>query len=141
MRCIAGSCHCGGITFEFQLPDPGPMIAARACGCTFCRTHGGTWTSHPEGTLTGRAREPERVNRYRFGHGTADFYICRACGGVPFVVSKVDGQDRAVVNVNTFTNVSPDEVAISSTDFEGEGVEDRLARRSRNWIGRVDILP
>ena len=151
MREIAGACHCGGITFEFCFPEQGPdsgsdsgsgggaAIVVRECGCGFCRTHGGVWTSHPDGTLIGVLHAPEQVNRYRFGHGTADFYICNRCGAVPFVVSTVDGRDRAVVNANTFTNVARDQMMFVSTDFEAEGVDERLMRRNRNWIGRVDI--
>ena len=49
---ILGNCHCGNISFELVWnPDP-QEIPARACDCTFCRKHGGVWTSNPAGALT-----------------------------------------------------------------------------------------
>ncbi len=75
----------------------------------------------------------ELVNRYRFGTETADFYICTRCGVAPIVTSEIDGSGYAVVNVNCFDDVDPAELDESPTDFDGEGTEDRLARRQRNW--------
>jgi hypothetical protein len=37
------------------------------------------------------------------------------------------------VNVNTFDNVDRSQLIETSTDFEGETTENRLARRRRNW--------
>ena len=48
---IHGSCHCANLTFELTWePDPAE-IPARACDCTFCRKHGGVWTSNPAASL------------------------------------------------------------------------------------------
>jgi len=55
------------------------------------------------------------------------------------VKSTIDGKDYAVVNVNTFENVDRSELRSSVTDFEGEGVEERLERRKRTWISRVTV--
>ena len=139
MRHVTGSCHCSNIRFDFYLPSEEPIIPIRACGCTFCQKHRGEWTSHPEGRLVAKLAEPEEVNRYQFGHGTADFYICKRCGVAPFVVSTVNGSDRAVVNAHSFDNVPSEELVSSSTDFDGESVDGRLARRDRNWIGDVTV--
>ena len=139
-RHITGRCHCGNLSFDFELPDPGPTIAVRACGCSFCLAHGGVYTSHPEGQLTGHVADANELNLYRFGHETADFYICRRCGVVPFVTSAVDGTLRAVVNVNTFTNVAADEMQASRSDFEAESSKSRMSRRGGNWIGSVTIV-
>ena len=49
---IAGSCHCGNISFQLRwLPEP-TEITARSCTCTFCTKHGGVWTACPNGELT-----------------------------------------------------------------------------------------
>ena len=83
MRHIEGSCHCGNITYDFYLPLDEPPIPVRACGCSFCRKHQGVWTSHPDGRLEGYVAEHGQLSTYRFGHGTADFYVCRRCGVPP----------------------------------------------------------
>ena len=133
MRHITGSCHCANITFDFHLPDEGPVIAVRACGCSFCQKHRGVWTSHPQGLVKLSVDDPARVQRYRFGTKTADFHICSECGVAPVVSCEIDGSHYAVVNVHCFDNVDRAEFDESATDFEGEATEDRLARRKRNW--------
>lgn len=138
-RSIEGRCHCGNIRFTFDLSGGGPRIAVRACGCAFCRKHGGVYTSDPKGRLEVRIADQERVTRYRFGTGTADFHICSTCGVVPAVTSEIDGTLYAVVNVNCFEGVDPAELDRSESDFEGEVTESRLARRQRNWIPGVTI--
>ena len=132
-RPIHGTCHCGNISFVFDWPGEGATIPVRACGCSFCQKHRGVWTSHPEGRVTVALGDPARVQRYRFGTETADFYICADCGVAPLVASEIDGAAYAVVNVNCFDDVEPGELDESSTDFAGETTGDRLARRARNW--------
>lgn len=137
IRRIDGACHCGNIRFAFELPESDGLIPVRACGCSFCRKHGAVHTSHPKGRLAVRIEDERRVERYRFGTKTADFYVCRTCGVEPLVTSEIDGTLYAVVNVNSFENVDPGELDRSASDFEGEATGDRLARRKRNWIGAV----
>jgi hypothetical protein len=79
------------------------------------------------------------VSRYRFATNTADFFVCRRCGVVPFVTSEIEGELFAVVNVNTFDAVDPTVFESSVTNFDGELREDRLARRARTWIRNVTI--
>jgi hypothetical protein len=137
---IQARCHCGNIAFTLDWEGDRPEIPARACGCTFCVKHGGTWTSNPRGTLAIRIREPARVSRYEFGTRTATFHVCAKCGSVPFVTSDIAGHRYAVVNVNMFDNVDPAWLRRGPADFEGEDIESRLARRKRNWIADVQII-
>ncbi len=139
MRNILGKCHCGNIEYEFLWPESGNDIPVRACSCTFCRKHNGVYTSHPQGQLKARVSDQSRVNKYAFGTKTAEFYICANCGVVPFVTSKIQGKTYAVVNVNTFENVKPEDLVSSVTDFDGESIDGRLQRRARNWIPQVTI--
>jgi hypothetical protein len=83
--------------------------------------------------------DPSRVSRYAFGTETAAFQICMTCGVAPLVTSRIDGRLYAVVNVNTFENVDPSLLQRGSSTLDGESVDDRLARRQRNWIGHVDF--
>jgi hypothetical protein len=139
MRNILGKCHCGNIEYEFLWPESGKEIPVRVCSCTFCRKHNGIYTSHPQGHLKARISDQSRINRYAFGTKTAEFYICASCGVVAFVISQIQGKTYAVVNVNTFEDVNPEELVSSVTDFDGETINGRLQRRARNWIPRVTI--
>ena len=136
---IRGNCHCGNIAFTLAWdPDPAE-IPARACGCTFCSKHGGVWTSNPAGSLEVAVRDPARVARYAFGTRTAEFHICTRCGVVPVVTSHIDDHLYAVVSVNAFEGVPESLLRRAPADFDGEGTDDRLARRKRNWIADVEF--
>ena len=137
MREIRGQCHCGNITFEFVWAGDSDVIPVRACSCSFCTKHGGVYTSHPQGRLSVRIDNHEQVHRYQFGTRTAEFHVCARCGVVPLVTSTIEGTCYAVVNVNTFEDLDRSDLDASITDFDGEGVDDRLARRRRNWIPDV----
>jgi hypothetical protein len=87
-----------------------------------------------------RYRVAARVSRYRFGTRTAEFLICAACGIVPIATSRVENWLHAVVNVNTFEGVDPALLRHAAADFHDEAPAFRLARRQRNWIGRVRFV-
>lgn len=136
---IAGSCHCGNISFTLAWPGEGNEIPARSCGCSFCVKHGGVWTSHPNAGLRVRLSDAGSVARYAFGTETADFLVCARCGVAPLVTSRIDDHLYAVVNVNSFDNVDDARLRPTPASFEGEGVESRLDRRRRNWIADVTL--
>ena len=134
---IRGSCHCRNISFLLTWePDP-TEIPARACTCSFCTKHGGVWTSNPHASLTVHVEDPSLVSKYTHGTETAEFHICAKCGVVPLVTSRIDGSVYAVVSVNAFEGIEPSLLRRASASFEGESEASRLARRKRNWIGRV----
>ncbi|MFV2073989.1 MAG: GFA family protein [Thermoanaerobaculales bacterium] len=139
MRVIKGACHCGSIRYEFTWPLAGSEIPVRACSCDFCTKHRGTYTSHPDAALDAVIADEALVSRYTFATGTADFYVCRRCGVVPFATSRIDDRLFAVVNVNTFDATDPVCFTSEVADFDGESAESRLARRKRTWIGRVTV--
>lgn len=133
MREIQGSCHCGNIRFVYHRPGLEGAISVRACGCSFCQKNQGVWTSHAQGWVALAVGDPAQINRYTFGTGTADFYICTNCGGAPVATSEIDGEGYAVVNVNCVDGIDRSEFAETATDFDGESTEGRLVRRQRNW--------
>jgi len=45
----------------------------------------------------------------------------------------------AVVNVNALEDIDPSWLNRSAANFDGEDVDARLARRTRNWIADVAI--
>jgi hypothetical protein len=136
---IRGKCHCGTISFSLAWePDP-TEIPARACGCSFCVKHGGLWTSKPNAILKVKVQDSALVSKYAFGTRTAEFHVCGRCGIVPVVTSRIDGHLYALVSVNALEGVDPALLRRSPANFDGEGTNDRLARRKRNWIANVEV--
>jgi hypothetical protein len=136
---IQGKCHCGNISYEFDIPGEAKDLPVRACGCSFCVKHGGAWTSHREGKLAATVRDALLVSKYRMGTKSADFYVCSRCGAVPFVTSSIESKLYAVVNVNTFEGVDPASLSRTAVSFEGETSANRLARRQQRWIPHVRV--
>jgi hypothetical protein len=134
---INGQCHCGNLAFTLRWEPEPAHIPARACTCSFCRKHGGVWTSCATGVLQVRVKDAAAVRRYAFGTRTAVFHVCSECGVVPVVTSEIEGRTYAVVSVHAFEDVDPALLQQSDVSFDGEGVDDRLARRQRNWIPDV----
>jgi hypothetical protein len=137
---ISGRCHCGNISFVLDWQPEPVEIAARACTCSFCLKHGGVWTSCPTGSLKVTVSAPSRVTRYAFGTKTAQFHVCSDCGVVPVVTSTIDDHLYAVVSVNAFEGVDASLLRRAPATFEGESVETRLARRTRNWVAKVEYV-
>ena len=136
---LNGKCHCGNIAFELDWPGDAPEIPARACDCSFCVKHGGVWTSNPESRLDVVIRDASHVSKYDFGTRTATFHVCTTCGAVPLATSEIAGHRYAVVNVNVMENVDSTRLRRTASHFDGEDIDSRLARRSRNWIADVRI--
>ena len=136
---IHGGCHCGNVTFTLEWAAETGPIPARACDCTFCVKHGGIWTSDAAARLRVNLRDRGQASLYNFGTRTADFHVCRACGVVPLVTSRIEGRVYAVVNVNAFNDLDRARVKVVPATFEGEETGARLERRKRNWIGDVSF--
>ena len=136
-RLINGSCHCGNINYELAWPAEEFPITTRECSCSFCQKHGATYTSHPQSRLSLQVKDQEKLNRYRFGHETADFIFCGQCGGLICAISRIDDHDYAVINVNNFNNVTAEELVHSVTNFDAESIEVRLGRRKKNWTPEI----
>jgi len=136
---IDGFCHCRNIEFILWWPRDASEIPVRQCGCSFCKKHGGAWTSHRDAKLVATIANQSNVTKYNFGTNTADFYVCVICGIVPFVLSEIEDKTYAVVNVNVFLDTGGASVARSPTNFDSESKASRLERRERNWIPNVVV--
>ena len=134
---MKGRCHCGNVALDLDWVGDADDIPARACACSFCIKHGGVWTSNPKATLAVSIADPALVSRYAFGTRTATFHVCARCGAVPLVTSEIAGRLYAVVNVNTLENIDRSRLRHAASDFDGEDVDSRLARRRRKWISDV----
>jgi len=134
---VHGGCRCGSVSFELAWqPDP-LEIPARACSCSFCRKHGGVWTSTPAGSLTVRVRNAAHLSSYEFATRTAQFRVCSHCGVVPLVTSRIQERLYAVVNVNVLEGIDSTLLRTVAATLEGESLATRLQRRQQNWIPDV----
>lgn len=138
---LEGGCHCQALRYFLHWPAGEPSLPARRCTCSYCIRFNGTWTSHPDAVLEISEAAECPALRYRFGTGTADFLVCSRCGVVVAAVCKFEAGPKAVVNINTLDAQHDLELDCSDSDFEGEVLEERLARRSDRWISNVSIRP
>ena len=134
---LAGGCHCGAIRYQFATNVAPESFALRRCACSYCVKQGNRYVSDPLGELMLFPLQEEKVLRYRFGSKTAEFLVCKECGVNPVVLSHIDDQLLAVVNANTLDAADRLPDIISVGDYKGESLEERLARRKKNWIGTV----
>lgn len=128
-----GSCHCGALAFEFETTAPPARWPVRACQCSFCRKHGGCYTSDPAGSVRFRHTDRSLLARYRFGHGTADFVFCIRCGGYLGAVTEEDGRPLMVLNLRALDPAPAGLPEAQPMSYEGETTGDRSARRRERW--------
>ncbi len=123
-----GACHCGAVRAEYETDEP---VRLRQDGCGFCSTRGVKSASDPEGTLT--VTSSVRLNRYRFGHKTADFLICPDCG--TYVATSMESPRGAlgVINVIGLNIAELKNLPATLTSLEGESVDERIRRRVSRW--------
>jgi hypothetical protein len=114
---IQGSCHCGGVQWQFDaVPD-----GATACNCTVCRRYGALWAYDFEGEGI-KIAGPTRA----YIRGKAiEFHFCATCGCMAFWRARElhEGRRRIAVNLRL---TEPEAVARIPIDhFDGlESFED-----------------
>ena len=128
-----GTCHCGAIGFSYQTAVRPDRWSVRACECSFCRAHDALSTSDPEGRLDFVAAQPDLLQRYRFGLGTADFLLCRNCGIYIGAAIDSDGGRFGIINTHALTH-PPDDMAVPvPITYDNENSEGRISRRGERW--------
>ena len=72
-----GSCHCGSVKFELDLPDG--LVDVRRCDCSMCRRRGAIVASV---LLSGIniTEGSEFLKLYQFNTKTAKHFFCSNCG-------------------------------------------------------------
>jgi hypothetical protein len=130
---FAGGCHCGALTVSFSTRWTPAELPVRACQCSFCVRHAGRTVSDPEGEARLVARDPAALQRYRFGLGTADFWICNRCGVYLGAVAEVEGRTYAVVNIHALDERAAFTGPVQPMSYDGEDATARGARRAVKW--------
>ncbi len=133
LKTYRGSCHCGAIGFEYSTAKPPDEWPVRACQCSYCLKHGGTYTSDPAGRVRLVHADTTQVSRYRFGQKTADFVFCGRCGGYLGAVTEEEGQALVVINLRALDPQPEGLPTAQPMSYEGETTGDRNTRRSGRW--------
>ena len=137
---INGSCACGNMKLRLSLTKPASDYTARKCGCSFCAPRNGAHVSDPDGSVEITVADESLWNKHRFGTSTCDFMICKGCDGYLGAIGETPAGLRAVISI--WCLETPDLFTkFAASDFEGETVESRLARRGRNWTPAVLKTP
>lgn len=136
---IVGACHCGNISYVFDASAGVEALGLRACQCSFCRAHGARTTSDPNGEIRIAVRDPEKLQRYRFGLKCSDFLICRACGVFVGALLTTNAKRFFTVNANTFKPPPPYDIIAVAKDFSTEDTGGRTDRRARMWTPVVEF--
>jgi hypothetical protein len=130
---LTGACHCGNLALTFETTrDPGELTV-RACGCSFCRRHGGRTISDPKGRVEFAIHDPALLSRYSFGLGTAQFLVCRTCGVYVGAVMADAGSAYAIININALQTPEVLAMAAVPMSYDHESAIERRTRRRALW--------
>lgn len=133
-----GGCRCGLVRYTFHCNLPADALEARACQCLFCRPRGAIYLGASDGKLEVEVSDKRYLYAHVFATGTADFMHCARCNQLVYVVSIIDGQRYALVERESLEFATAPGTAVPM-DFDGESLEQRLARRARTWIPELEV--
>lgn len=128
-----GSCHCGAIGYRYHCGPSPATWAIRACQCRFCRAHDALSASDPTATIEFEAREPELLQRYRFGLKTADFLLCRRCGVYIGALIETPKGRFGIINTHALSEPPADLAEPLAMHYDTEAVTGRVTRREERW--------
>lgn len=138
MHKLEGSCHCGNIKIEVALIHAPNEYIPRACDCEFCRKHGASYISDPDGSLVIKVRDERLLKKYRQGSGTAEMLICTNCGVLVGGAYRAEGRVFAAINTKIIDG--------STTFGESQSVspkalssEEKIVRWKKLWFSNVNI--
>ncbi|MCO7223532.1 GFA family protein [Pleionea sp. CnH1-48] len=110
----SGRCHCGAVTFTFQLPN---IDAGLQCNCSICIRKNAIMSAHyvePDqfNLLSGK----DALTNYQWGDKDVNHYFCKHCGIYPFHDTTYDpGKYR--INLGCVEGLSPRSLKL--TQFDG----------------------
>jgi hypothetical protein len=127
-----GSCHCGALKVTYTSDVPPGDTEVRACQCSFCRRHGSRAVSDPGGQAAIEAGQGA-LKRYRFGLGTADYFLCANCGVYIAAVMTEGRRSWSVVIVNALDDADAFSRPALPMIYDAEDEAARRARRRAKW--------
>jgi hypothetical protein len=137
---VAGSCHCGNVRVEAQLTREPGTYHPRACDCDFCRKHGASYLSDPQGSLGIRLKSASTLGSYRQGSGLAECIFCGNCAVLIGALYRDEGRIWGVINARIMEN---------QTSFGAEqpaspkmlSANEKEKRWQDIWFSNVTITP
>ena len=133
MNVFTGSCHCGNLSVRFETAKAAVELPLRRCQCSFCTRHQARTTADREGRAAVAIRDMARVSRYQWARRTAEFLVCRDCGGYLGAVATIRGRRYMTMNVNLFDDAARFSAQAVPVDYDAETLEARNDRREANW--------
>ncbi|MGF1628652.1 MAG: GFA family protein [Kiloniellaceae bacterium] len=128
-----GGCHCGAISIRYESALAPAATEVRACLCSFCRRHGSRAVSDPDGRVILTLHDAGAVQRYRFGLGTADYFLCGRCGVYVAAVLAEGGALYGIAIVNALDEADAFTQAPKPADYSAENEAARRLRRRTRW--------
>ncbi len=138
IKILKGCCHCGNIQYEFKTELKISEFSIRRCDCSYCIKSGTRYISDPHGELSVTIENESQTSIYQFETKTAQFKVCRVCGSIPFATSQINGNLFGIVNVNTLEKAEHFSRHANVMSYDEETLDERLSRREKNWIGKVN---
>jgi hypothetical protein len=129
-----GRCHCAAVAVDLRLSKPPAVQRVRACQCGFCKSRGVRTIADAGGHAIIRPAGPDTLIRYRFDLKTADYLLCRICGTYIGAVQSEAGGAIGVINVGGLSVPDFEGRSGDPVSYDGEGVEQRRARRRTYWM-------
>ena len=130
---LTGRCHCGNVSLVFETAGSPDTLPLRACDCSFCRKHGATTATDPQGRLELEIVRLDDAVRYRFGSRSLDFLVCGRCGVYVAAVMATDAGAVATLNVNALDERAAFTQTPVAVDYSGETEQQRKLRRAERW--------
>ncbi len=101
-----GSCHCGSVQFELNLPNG--LEELRRCDCSMCRRRGAVVASVPLCDIS-IVKGKDALSLYQFNTKTAKHYFCSNCG-IYTHHQRRSNPEQYGVNVGCLEGVNPFEL-------------------------------
>jgi hypothetical protein len=127
-----GGCHCGALRLSYRSAVPPAETEVRACQCSFCRRHGALAVSDPGGHAVIEAKEAA-LRRYRFGLGTADYFLCANCGVYLAAVMTEAERSWSVVVLHVLDDAQSFTRPPLPMVYDAEDETARRSRRRARW--------
>lgn len=127
LRVLRGSCHCGAVQFEVDVPSR-PVV--HDCNCSICTRTGFLHLIVPRDRfriLTGM----DRLTTYTFNTGVAQHTFCNTCGVKSFYVPRSDPECWSV-NVRCLDAGELGEYEL--VPFDGRNWEQSMTGRDEGLI-------
>lgn len=135
---LQGGCHCNNIRVTIELPKPLGEYRPRACDCAFCRKHGASYVSDPQGALRIELEAPQRLGRYRQGNEIAECLFCANCGVLVGICYRENGRLYAAVNSAVLDGAGfGEKIPVSPGALDAS---DKVRRWKELWFSDVTLL-